>query len=73
MKIIRSNYRDRTDDQFEMYIVGEDEENYYVEMTEEWKDRVLLGDNKLRKCLVGDEDNLYSIIEKGYMQVYLEL
>lgn len=71
MRMIRSNYYDGK--QFEMYIIREDEEFYYVQLTEEFQNEFQEKDSvtPLSKHLVGDETNLYSIIEKEYQQIYL--
>ena len=69
--IIRSNYRDSAKEQFEMLVLGETtdengEECYLVQMLPKWQPLFQEGDkiDKLRKCLVGDSENLYSIKEE---------
>ena len=61
--IIRSNYRDSAKEQFEMLVVGETDTEYLVQMLPKWQSEFQEGDSitTLRKCLVGDSDNLYSI------------
>lgn len=64
--IIRSNYRDSAKEQFEMLVVGETETEYLVQILPKWQSEFQEGDSihPLRKCLVGDSDNLYSIKEE---------
>ena len=66
--VIRSNYRESASEQFEMLVLGETidengEECYIVQLLPKYQSQFQEGDklDKLRKKLVGDSENLYSI------------
>ena len=68
--IIRSNYRDGAKNQFEMEVLGETinnngEECYLVKLLPKWQSEFQEKDSitELRKCLVGDSEELYSIVD----------
>ena len=73
MKIIRSLYRDRKEDQFELEVLGETNDEYIVKLLPYWWDKFQEGNkiHKLRKCMVGGE--VYELIEKEihYEQLHL--
>lgn len=73
MTIIRSTYRDTQKDQFEMEIMGEDEENYLVRLLPKWQNQFQEKDNitKLRKCLIGSIYELVEIKKPRYEQLLL--
>lgn len=70
--IIISNYREEGafKDQFMLEVIREDKDNYYVRLLPQWQDEFQERDtiHPLRKCLVGDKDNLYSIYKQEVIE-----